>query len=187
MCRFVTAVLPASADAAALDALVRSFGRRLLPIHAGGVRAHLREDERYFLTTLGHCDCDTSLGTGSARDAVGGDGMDARSAKDAERLRRKGWSDARIARSLASRSEADARAREQSGRDRRVDAERWRDCLQAVLASGHTDRIALLLHDYSGALDCPIDVRRRETIDAAAIAPDALMAMREDVLYEFRR
>ena len=192
MCKFITAVLPADADVVALDALMRRFDRRLLAMADSGIRSHLRKNERYFLTTLGHCDCDTALGIDAPDDgavavesAPGDPG--ARWTKAADRLRRKGWSESKIARSLAPQIESEARVRERFAQTYRTDAERWRDCLQAVLASGATDRIALLVREYCGALDCVVDVRGRETIRSAAISPEVLMAMRADVLHEFLR
>ena len=62
MCRFVTATLPATASVDVLDALARSHGRRFLSLSSPAVAGQLASGEAYFLTTLGHCDCDEPVG-----------------------------------------------------------------------------------------------------------------------------
>lgn len=97
MCTFITAVLPASADADAVAAIFRAHGRAFIPGAMYATRAgFLAAGERAFHTTLGHCDCGTPLGRAtlsSGRDPSG---------DMAARLRRKGWSKAKIARAVDS-------------------------------------------------------------------------------------
>lgn len=90
MCTFITAVLPASADADAVAAIFRAHGRAFIPGAMYATHAvFLAAGERAFHTTLGHCDCGTPLGRAtlsSDRDP---------SADMTARLRRKGWSEAK--------------------------------------------------------------------------------------------
>jgi hypothetical protein len=75
----------------------RAVPRRLTPLAGLGLGAYLAPGEQYVLTTAGPCDCDTAVGhqVRASRQAE-------RPHDDAaRRLAAKGWSSARIARSLA--------------------------------------------------------------------------------------
>lgn len=122
MCFFIFAVLPKDADAEAVKANFRAHGR--ICVEAGGLsdglRAGLAPGERLFHTTPVHCDCGTPLGQAASP------GRDPAKAAEAmvARLRRKGWSEAKIARVRRSRS------RQEHGRRARVAnrrPRRWRN------------------------------------------------------------
>lgn len=113
MCTFITIVLPAHADRAALETRLRAHRRRLCPQDDTGLARQLTSDEAPFVTTWGHCDCGTPLGLmAPASGASAG-----KAASMAERMRRKGWIEAKIGRALAQRDAADVR-------DARIQADR---------------------------------------------------------------
>jgi hypothetical protein len=62
MCYYITAVLPLSANQVALAAIAHKYGRRLQPLTNPSIEAQLQAGEKYFVTTVGHCDCGTALG-----------------------------------------------------------------------------------------------------------------------------
>lgn len=181
MCHFVTAALPAAADAAALDAVARRHGRRLQPLHSPGVQAQLGADLRYYLTTPGHCDCGTALGAQARRSP----GRDA--AEDARRLRRKGWSEGKIGRALAQRQqqrESDEAVRANGAQQ---ELETWRAFIAEALSAREATSFGLLLHHYHGALDAEFTLQGRQTLTLEDATPQRLGELREDVLYLFRR
>lgn len=93
MCHYITASLPGSADHAALDALARGYGRQFKPLSNPDIEAQLQPGERYFITTLGHCDCGTPLGAlaqGSRRSPDWTAWSSASSARDGARQRSPG-------------------------------------------------------------------------------------------------
>lgn len=96
MCRYITAVLPGSADHGGLHTLARTFGRQLKPLSNAGIVAQLEPDEHCFLTTPGHCDCGTPLGALLQRERHAPDWT-----AQEERLLKKGWTQARVKRALA--------------------------------------------------------------------------------------
>lgn len=178
MCRFITATLPIAADVAALDAIARRHGRQFMPMANASIGRQIGPDLRYFLTTLGHCDCDTPLGRLAPQRLR----HQADPAEVAQRMRRKGWSEAKIA-----RAQAQQQAKCESDGTARAALAAWVALIGEVLAyDGHT-RIGLLLHDYHGALDADIALQGRESVSTQALTGDWLERMREDVLYEFRR
>lgn len=181
MCHYITAVLPGSADHAALDALARRHGRQFLPLSNPGIEAQVQPGERYFLTTVGHCDCGTPLGAlsnGSKRPPD-------RQAQE-QRLLKKGWSKAKIDRALAQKQE-DLRASKEAASETNLKAvSSWLDFIGAVLGSGKTTHLGLLLHFYSGSIESRIELAGRETVRSGDLDGEFLGRMKEDVLYVFR-
>ena len=179
MCHFITAVLPGSADIAALSVLAGKHGRALRPLHNSGVRKELNAGENYFLTTPGHCDCGTPLG---AQKAMAADDTQAQLRK----LHAKGWSETKIARWREQRGEhlaqktAAARAASETG------IAQWQGFLAEALARKDTPYLCLLIHMYSGALDDDIAFSGRQAVNLRTADSSFLGTMSEDVLYEFR-
>jgi hypothetical protein len=174
MCRFVTAVLPATAPIAALDAVARAHDRQFQRLPSPSVERQLEAGESYFLTTLGHCDCDAPLGQSRSH------GFD--EGEEARKLARKGWSAAKVARALAQkreRAEASFQARDGEA------LVRWTDFVRAVLASGHVPELGLLLHHYRGPLDEDVTFRERRRVKVTAGLSEVLRDLDEDVLYLF--
>lgn len=180
MCHFVTAVLPKSAPHADLDAIARGHGRQFLSISNPSIEAVIGMDEACFLTTLGHCDCGTLLGASLRKSAKGIDWV-----VEEHKLIRKGWSKGKIERALAQKrehSETDVAALEASEA-----MASWVAFVSAVLDSGKTPHLGLLLHMYSGPLDEQIELAGTEQKRRDEVRPDLLGHMREDVLYLFQR
>lgn len=177
MCHFITAVLPGSANHAALAEIAARHGRALKPQRNPSVEEHLKSGEHYFLTTQGHCDCGTALGAlGRAESKL----ERRKSAADNEesKLRRKGWSEAKIKRWKEQKSEHLAKPKSTP------EATDWEDFLKELLSSRQTPFVGLLLHWYSGPIEGRIELQGRE---AANLSAEILGRMQEDVLYEFRK
>ncbi|RDZ27254.1 hypothetical protein [Lysobacter silvisoli] len=181
MCHFITATLPASADAAALDAIARRHGRQLQPLHSPGVQAQLGADLRYYLTTPGHCDCGTALGARVRRAAPRDE------AEEARRLRRKGWSEGKIERALAQRRQQRENDDAAQGSVAGQELETWRAFIAEALSMRNVSSFGLLVHHYHGAIDAEFALQGRETLTLDQATPQRLGELREDVLYLFRR
>ena len=178
MCHFVTAVLPAHAPHAALDAIARRHKRQLQPQSNPSLAAQIGPQRRAYLTTLAHCDCGTVIGSARAR---------ARRAPDWDneerQLRKRGWSAAKVARALAQKQERAAASEQSDVETSAVQCDAWVGLLNEALKAG-ADEFGLLLHAYSGPLDEEITLRGREIVPVDAAA-EMLEQMREDVLYVF--
>ncbi|MBF6023969.1 hypothetical protein [Lysobacter niastensis] len=139
----------------------------------------LGRDQRYFLTTPGHCDCGTVLGSHYQR---------ARQAKDwaadEQRLLKKGWSKAKVARALAQKQESSARSDVAVLEASAADLASWTKLIAEILGSG-TREFGLLLHSYRGPLDEDIKLKGTEQIATGDDTGEILRKMREDVLYVF--
>ncbi len=183
MCYFITAVLPGTARLTSLQAIAAKHRHRLQPLRNASVKAVLEPGERYFLTTPGLCDCGTPLGARLRRSGL----HDAENLhQEALRLRAKGWSETKTARWLAQRTAAMRRRdREQEALEAPALSE-WAGFIAAMLQSGLTDRVGLLLHFYAGPLSEHIVLQGREEVMFSAAASDTLAGIRQDVLYVWR-
>jgi hypothetical protein len=186
MCHFITAILPATAPLDALRRLAHDHRLALTEVHNPHVEAQLQPSERYYLTTLGGCDCGTVLGSNQRRERR----SHAKQPKEREvaALRRRGWSGSKIERWLSQHAIAvsrDARVQRVYAESDALEAADWQEFLVQVLASGSAF-IGLLLHWYRGSyLREHIQISSRHCIPAAEITPHFLTQLSEDELYVF--
>ena len=132
MCHFITLVVPTD-EATAVREVMRAH-----------VRAVLQDGEHQYLTTSGHCDCGTVLAPRhDTRDS-----FENILAKNAARMKRKGWSDAKIARGLDDLRKSDARPKG-GGSD---SLELWHAVLGDLRAKLNLPYAGLLVRFYSGAI-----------------------------------
>ncbi|MEG9857668.1 MULTISPECIES: hypothetical protein [Stenotrophomonas maltophilia group] len=161
MCTFITLFLPASLSHVEAAAIMQRSGRRLFAQDSPSLQSVVGPDWQPWLSAA-HCDCGTSLASAQAVRERNG---------DAERWRRKGWSEAKIARALAAqlaRHEQDQQARRDEALD---DAGQWLQRIDALLQAGAA-RIGLLVRDYDGSVGArqPKPPERRWSRDQLAAA-----------------
>jgi hypothetical protein len=177
MCQYILATFPVDADLAALERVFVAHKRGWEVLTNPHLARQLPARDVQVLTTAGHCDCGSGLG--SQPPAV----------DDPERqvpkLRKKGWGEAKIRRWLDERKGAAARnERINATRGRPVRAD-WCAIIEAALA--HTSRFGLFVHEYrSGVANERVDVRR-ESVPRSALDEDWLDSVEEDVVYEVAR
>jgi hypothetical protein len=165
VCQFIV-VLVAESRAGKLRAVTSRL--TLSPVDNRSLAPYLEPGERVFSTTTGHCDCGTFLG--SKRAPVAPRPLDG----ELEKLRKKGWSEAKIARWKSTQGPRTAESRADTSAHER---EAWQRFLDVAPPLG------ILLHTYSGPLTGRIEIARVERV-ARAIADDAFLgAIEEDVIY----
>lgn len=181
MCHFVTASLPKDAPHEALDAIARKFGRQLLPL-TSPIATQLPAGSAYYLTTLGHCDCGTPLGSVARARANEPDWV-----AEEHKLIRKGWGKAKAARAIAQRRESESADRDAKAAQDKALREAWEGFVSAILQSGLAPELGLLLHSYHGRPDEEeFLIQRQERTSPGTEPAEVLPAMEEDVLYVFR-
>lgn len=185
MCRFISAVLPSHADVEAVAAIFRAHGRFFSPMRAdSAIVASFAPGERLFGTTPGHCDCGTPLGSAHDASSARRDDPEIETA----RLRRKGWSEAKIARALEQRAEAKARPPRPRAEPEITSLRVWRTLIEAVLASRATPSLGVVLHGMEHPNDFEdFPVSGRERIPRDRLDEAVLASMRDDTLYDFVR
>lgn len=179
MCHFITLVVPTN-DIDALRAVMERHGRAADPIDNPSIRKVLREGERQFVTTRGHCDCGTVLAPRheSAED------FEEKLAKDASRMKRKGWSEAKIARAIEDRRKADARPNG-GGSD---SLELWSAALRDLGDQLKLPYAGLLVRFYSGAIATEAFSASRREMAKSVEWQDALGSIEHDevTIFSFR-
>lgn len=184
MCHYITATLPAGADSEAAARIADRFSRAWEPVTNASLVAQLRPGEQYFCTTRAHCDCGTALGSAKSIERNA-----STLRRKAERMKHKGWGPRKIERWLDEKQKG--WARRQSKQEARLDeslgeVRSWESLLRDMLSEPSLDYVGLLLHWYSGGLDEKIALSGKESVGLAALTPEFLARLEEDVLYRFR-
>lgn len=185
MCLYITATLPRGAN---LDCVAPIFGTYKLSfktISNPHVLRQLHPGDVYISTTSRHCDCGSVLGSLGGRNGNEPEGYE----HELKKLRRKGWSEAKIRRWLGQKEQTkEKHVREDESRvgcEMPV-ARYWVDFISAVLNSKCTDRVGILLHFYHTDVEGErIKLLGNERVKLEGLTPRVLMEMQYDVLYEF--
>lgn len=153
---------------------MKRHGRDARPGENGSVRTVLREGDHQYYTSASECDCGTVLG----RVKPSAEEMAAWEAKEAARLKRKGWSEAKIARMRSDQGRSGDRY---TGPD---SFELWYAVLSDLKNHLKLPYVALFVRNYSGCLDSEtIAVTKRETRGGNWL--EALQSMKEDEVNVF--
>jgi hypothetical protein len=178
MCHFITLVVPTD-DVAAVHAVLQRHGRAATLIENHSIRAVLRDGERQYLTMARACDCDCGTVLGAGRHTP--EALAVEGARETARMKRKGWSDAKIARAIDAAGKAGAR-RSMRGPD---SIALWDAVLRDLGGELKLPYAGLFVRDYSGGIeDGVFDATRREMAKGAA-RQDGLAAMDEDEVVIF--
>ncbi len=141
MCTFITLLLPTSFAQVEATAIMERSGRRLFVQDSPSLQSAVGPGWQPWLSTA-HCDCGTALASSHAEREWKG---------DAERWRKRGWSEAKIARARAEQSARHEQDQQIRHDEALGDAGQWLQRIDALLQSGAA-RIGLLVRDYNGAV-----------------------------------
>lgn len=175
MCRFLTVAFASRPGQHPEDFTRGRPPLDLFPVSNPTVQAHLAPTESYFRAMSRHCDCDSPIGS-----AAGEEAKYEHLLNEAQRHRRKGWSEPKVQRWLAGKHEALDRKRRPSGEE----VESFRLFLSDAASAGASG-VAMLLHMYPADLEAPFTFES-ENVEADAVTDDWLLRMREDVLYRIQ-
>jgi hypothetical protein len=185
MCHFITATLPQNVEQDAVAGIFKSYNLAFNLISNPHVLSQLNPKDIYILTTTGHCDCGTVLGMLNRSE----DSKAVSYERELEKHRKQGWSEAKIQRWLAEKEQVKEKTEREDEAQAEIasaEATRWTRFISDLLQLGHIPRIGLLLHLYGGGIESErIRNLKKEEIKLADLTPRFIMAMEEDVLYEF--
>ncbi|MBS1989233.1 MAG: hypothetical protein JSS83_01880 [Cyanobacteria bacterium SZAS LIN-3] len=185
MCIFITAVVPAEVDLKKSQALLQEHGMRFKSLENPHLQGQI-EGAQYLCATGAICECSTVLGSnteGRAREDRKQEFQ-----HEIEKLRRKGWSQQKIERSLADKTNAANRDIDSAKAKHEAELTNWCNFIHAFLAQPGTPTLGLLLHMYSGGLATErIRIKRFEKLRVSGKLPSMLTAMENDVLYTFTK
>lgn len=174
MCTYIFAVLPQETDAEALRPLAKQHEISLKKVEWGEFRSVAGS---IFYTTWGFCDCGTVIG--SAHYPVHGEPHEQIIARETEKLRRKGWSETKIARWRADKD----KSVEKGIAARERELQRWLDFVPAALNSRTVPWLGVFYHSYN--YEHARQIVRTERHSADHVTEQFLKQMQEDVLYRF--
>lgn len=156
MCYYITLVVCGS-DSAAIDRVLRQHGRQAKPMNNASIACALGAGEMQFLTTVGHCDCGTSLAPRVVN-------RKADRTNQAAKLAKKGWSQAKVERWLSDRVKADDRAERRRHANTPDSIEQWSRIIGDLLSTPGVQQAGLLLHFYLGNLEEEVLDPTRQTV-----------------------
>lgn len=156
MCHFITLIAPTN-DIEALRTMMARHGRVAAPVDNPSIGAFLYPGEQQFLTTARHCDCGSVLAPGYHSSEA----LEERLAKETSRLKRKQWSEAKIARAIEDQRKAAPRPRNRNNSPDSL--ELWAAVLRDLRDDLRLSHAGLFVGFYSGGVETEIfDVSRRE-------------------------
>jgi hypothetical protein len=143
MCIFITVIAKASDKELVSDILINA-GCRAEVIDNPSLGKRISEDEIQFISTTGHCNCDTVLGYEP-------DSSSDKFAANIKKLKRKKWSQAKIDRYIVDQ-EKTAEKKENQKLARGGDSvEMWADIISTALDGG-AQKLGLFFRMYSGLI-----------------------------------
>lgn len=179
MCIYISAIVPKTADAVRMSEIAASFDKDFRPFENASIQGQLGAGESLFLTTRGHCDCGSAIGSSNMRHRKVADVDEHRS-----KLARKGWSNSKIDRSLSQRMEQAQKREQDRNSELGKDLENWLGFLRTALSDKDTPYISLLTHHYRGSLETEqFTVTERRVIEASRLDRTSLAEIAEDVIY----
>lgn len=176
MCHFVTLIAPTQ-DADAVRSVMERHGRAASPIDNPSIREVLRDGEHQYLTTSGQCDCGTVLAP--KYDTT--EAFEEKLAKEAAKMKRKGWSATKITRAIEDRRKAASRP-DVNGPD---SLELWHAALHELGSELKLPYAGLFVRFYSGPIDTEEFSASRRQVPVAEPWLDALSSMVHDEVTTF--
>lgn len=174
-------VLPPGADVENVKQVLARYHRGFETVENRHVSKLLKPREIYISPSPKHCDCGTALG--STRRLTAGEEAPGLT-REVNKRKRKGWSEAKIARwqeQLENNRRANAE-REENTRETGADLDGWVNIIRDFHADVGLGYVGILLHWYRGGLSERIDVTRKKLRFDDHIKA-SLGSIEEDVLY----
>lgn len=176
MCHYITLIVP-SDNAEAISAVMKRHGRAAKALANPSLAKVLKEGERQFLTTAGECDCGTVLAPRHGNPETYEDLI----AKKEARMKRKGWSAAKIARTIDDMRKADARP-DGGGSD---SLEQWNAILHDLKTEAGLPYAGLFFRFYNGLVADEMFTATRRDVPKNTPRLEALSALQHDEVVVF--
>jgi hypothetical protein len=188
MCHFITGLIDKQVSLDDLNKVGNDYAITFNKCDNDFVKAQLKRNEEYSVKRTKYCDCGTQLGLATRTDTPDATRIEKR---EVDKLKKKGWSEAKINRWLADREktiEKDKIRYDRIVNGVHLDIENWIEYLKKIFTSTKVQHFGLLLHWYKGGLENErIKLKDRIKVKVSELTPDILLNMEEDVVYEVRR
>jgi hypothetical protein len=179
MCYYITATIPAVSNLEVLRQVINKHGFGFTSLRNSFITAQLPKRSQYYRATGSYCDCDDGFGYSFHYDRLSNQND---LAKHANKLRKKGWSEAKIQRSLRERTLAHEKPRpgipESAGR--------WIKFLREILSGKQPPKIGLITHFYQGDIETEdFHIKSTQTLVLTDLRHETILGLEDDVLYTF--
>ncbi len=178
MCHFIT--MTVNGPIAALDSALIAADRRAIPLRNDSIQGLLVAGEQQIFAQSKTCDCGTVLGS---RWSEGDEEPANEEAEHRAKLARRGWSSAKIERSMDEWRKIKARPKPSRGPDHGLPY--WAEIVRSTLAQPGVASVGVLVHGYSGTLETEAFTCSRRDVFRTPDVEAALAGMSEDELLVF--
>ena len=179
MCYYITATVPAESNLEVLRQVINKHGFGFTSLTNRFIAAQLPKGSQYYRATGSTAIAMTVLATRFTIDRTSNQNDLAR---HANKLRKKGWSEAKIQQSLRERT----LAREKPRPDITESAYRWIKFLREILSAKRTPRIGLITHFYQGDIETEdFHINSTQTLVLTDLRQETILGLEDDVLYTF--
>lgn len=183
MCYYITLIAP-SADQAAIRAVMQKHRRAAMPFDNSSVAKVLRTGERQYLTTHGFCDCGTALIQDELPTPAQ---LEEEMTREAETMRCRGLSDAKIKQIIDERRSAHDRGLHGEKRYDPDSLEQWARIIDDLQHELSLPYVGLLVHFYDGRVDDEEFSVTRRTASPRCPHVEQLESLRPDELTIFTK
>ena len=176
MCTFVTAIVPAETALPQLRQLCQKHGFDVNPMNNASLRT-MMPDGYQFLPVGGSCNCDTPLGYALSATSPAHNLGD-----EISKLKRKGWSLAKIERWKRDKERSPQQKKDQ----KETELRQWEHWIREVLDTKLAKSITIVLHFYGAGIDAErIPIKSIEKVRMDALGVHKLAHLEPDILYQF--
>lgn len=179
MCYYITATVPAESNLEILRQVIKKHSFGFTSLTNSFITVQLPKGSRYYRATGSYCDCDDGFGYSFHYDRTSNPND---LAKHANKLRKKGWSEAKIHRSLQERTLAHEKPRPGI----QESADRWIKFLREILSVKQNPKIGLITHFYQGDIETEdFHIKTTQTLVLTDLHQETVLGLKDDVLYTF--
>jgi hypothetical protein len=148
MCHFITAICSSKTKLSDINSVGKTYGLEFEDCENEHITKQLAKTEKYLWKKSKMCDCGTSLGEASFIN----DKTERVQKSEIDKLKKKGWTEAKITRYLADKKKSEDKIAQQNDailNNKSNELDNYVNFLQEVLKKTDTDVFGLLLHWYS--------------------------------------
>ena len=184
MCHYITGSISGKVTVQEINSVGQEFGLKFEPCLNEFVQNQLKSEESYIWKYCKPCDCGTLLGSLSEKNTKRAEGVNE---LEIEKLKRKGWSEAKIQRFLNDKNkkvEQNVIDLERQKMYAENGIQMWIDFYKKLFETTAIKTFGLLLHWYKGnVVSERINLNGRILIDKSELTAKNLLEIEEDKLY----
>jgi hypothetical protein len=146
MCQFNIILTEKDTNSTVIEKLLNKNGFGYSEIKNESINSQTKELQTIIVSTKGHCDCGSILGTDQSKSA-----QTFNIEKERKKLKKKKWTDSKIERYLADKLKSQAKNEENKELGNSAEEDRWMKLINQLI--DERIKFGILHHQFSGSLD----------------------------------